>query len=289
MRLTLLLTTFLMILLAGCGGPSATQSDGWIFEDDYGRSITVPDSPKRIVSTSPAVTEIIYELGGFPLLVGRTDFCTYPEEALQVESIGGITNLNIEKVISLEPDMIISGSMVSKQVTEHFEKMGIPIAFVIEKHEFDGLYENISKIGSLIGRAPQADSLISQLKTRMKNLAQPEKKNTAYYVVGFGKSGNFTAGGSSYIDDLLSLSGFFNIAHNLEGWEFGLEPLMAADPDYIIIRKEDSATFCRTSPYSMLSAVRDGRVIGIESGTIDIQTPRNIDAIEYLTLKNRKQ
>ena len=65
---------------------------------DYQQTVEVPVSPTRIVSTSPAVTEIIYALGAEKLLVGRTDFCVYPPEAESIESIGGISNLNVEKI-----------------------------------------------------------------------------------------------------------------------------------------------------------------------------------------------
>ena len=79
------------------------------------------------------------------------------------------------------------------------------------------------------------------------------------------------------------MAGGRNIAANMEGWSFSLESLMQSDPDYIIIRKEDAATFCHTSPYDRLSAVKEGRVIAIESGMIDLQVPRNIEAVKIIS------
>lgn len=273
--------------IISCRNQEETTGDN-VFTDDYGRAVTVPVHPQRIVSTSPAVTEIIYALGGASRLVGRTDFCTYPPEALEIESIGGISNLNIEKVISLKPDLVISGSMISKKITTQMEKLGVPTVCVIEKKNFDGLYENISKIGELIDRPEAADSLNRKLRLRVAQLPHKDKTThgqTAYYVVGYGKSGNFTAGGNSYINDILNMSGLKNVAEDLAGWEYGLEALIEADPDYIIIRKEDSLSFCQMEPYTMLKAVKNGKVIAIESGMIDIQTPRNLEAIELLTQK----
>ena len=63
---------------------------------------------------------------------------------------------------------------------------------------------------------------------------------------------------------------------------------MQADPEYIMIRREDSATFCRTKPYNQLTAVKTGKVIAIESGTIDLQVPRNLQAILYIREKLNK-
>ena len=274
-------------LLVSCAAPQR-GNDTVAYTDDYGRTVQIPVAPQRVVSTSPAVTEIIFALGGQDLLVGRTDFCTYPPEALAIESIGGISNLNVEKIVSLDPDIVISGSMIPKKNTDQLEEMGVATVHVIEKQRFDGLYENISRIGQLIGRTPQADSLNEVLRREMSALLHtpaPEGRRSVYYVVGFGPTGNFTAGGDSFINDIITMAGGRNVAEDITGWSYSLEALLTADPDYILIRREDSAAFCTTAPYTRLTAVKDGRVIGINSGLIDLQVPRNIDAVQYLKLK----
>ena len=101
-------------------------------------------------------------------------------------------------------------------------------------------------------------------------------------MVGYGAGGNFTAGGNTFINDIIRMAGGRNIAADVEGWSYSLEALVKEDPDYIIVRREDSAAFCGMKPYNRLSAVQQGRLIGIVSGTFDLQVPRNIDAILYL-------
>ena len=282
------------LLTVGCNNSSASVKDEQqtvTYTDDYGSTVEIPLHPTRIVSTSPAVTEIIYALGGSHLLVGRTDFCSYPPEVADVESIGGISNLNIEKIMSLSPDLVISGSMIPKKSTVQMGKMGVPTVCVIEQKRYDGLYDNISKIGKLIGRTAAADSLNDLLRAQLSDLdlqtnAQPK---SVYYVVGFGPSGNFTAGGDSFINDIIKMAGGHNIAEDVSGWSYSLESLMAQDPDYIVIRREDSATFCNTAPYNRLQAVKRGHVIGIESGLIDLQVPRNTEAIQFLFARLHQQ
>ena len=253
--------------------------------DDYGRVVAVPSHPTRVVSTSPAVTEILFALGAQDLLVGRTDFCTYPTEAEKITSIGGISNLNIERILYLDPDLIISGSMVSKKVTDQLDAMGTPIVCIIEKPHFEALFDNIKAIGKLVGKEEAADSLNALLRDRVSQLNTEHSTldtKSCYYVVGFGSSGNYTAGGDTFINDIIRMAGGRNIAENVEGWSYSLEALMKENPDFIIIRREDSAAFCGMKPYNTLNAVKEGRVIGIESGTLDLQVPRNIDAILYL-------
>ena len=295
-RLLYLLVLTSYFLLHSCASPQH-KNESVSYTDDYGRTVQVPtpDAQLRVVSTSPAVTEIIFALGGQDLLVGRTDFCTYPPDALEIESIGGISNLNVEKIVSLDPDIVISGSMIPKKSTDQLEKMGVATVHVIEKQRFDGLYENISRIGQLIGRTPQADSLNEVLRERISQLSildsqnsspklgeVPEGRRSVYYVVGFGPTGNFTAGGDSFINDIITMAGGHNVAEDITGWSYSLEALLTADPDYILIRREDSAAFCTTAPYTRLSAVKQHRVIGINSGLIDLQVPRNIDAVQFL-------
>lgn len=278
-----------VLLFAACGGPQQQAATTDTVTDDYGRTVVIPAHPQRVVSLSPAVTEIIYALGADSLLVGRTDFCEYPAEALLIPTVGGISNLNIEKILSLNPDLVISGSMVGKKATDQMDQMGTPMVCVIEKPRFEALYDNIRAIGRLVGKEKEADSLVESLKWKVERLLADtslstfnSQLSTCYYVVGFGPTGNFTAGGNTFINDIIRMAGGRNIAEEVEGWNYSLEALMQENPDYIIVRREDSAAFCGMKPYNTLDAVRKGHVIGIVSGTLDLQVPRNIDAILYL-------
>ena len=286
-KLRVLLLGF-ALLFAACGGHNSQVQVTDTVTDDYGRTVVVPAAPQRVVSLSPAVTEIIYALGAEDILVGRTDFCEYPPEAAEIPSIGGISNLNIEKILSLNPDLVISGSMVGKKVTDQMDAMGVPMVCVIEKPKFEALYDNILAIGHLVGKDKEADSLCNALAARcneelgMRNIPNSTFTPKVYYVVGFGAGGNFTAGGNTFINDIIRMAGGRNIAEDVEGWSYSLEALVKEDPDFIIVRREDSAAFCGMKPYYNLSAVKKGHVIGIVSGTLDLQVPRNIDAVLYL-------
>jgi len=287
----------LLLLFVACGQQDRQVQTTDTVVDDYGRTVVVPAQPKRVVSLSPAVTEILFALGAQDLLVGRTDFCVYPDAAAEIPSIGGISNLNIESILALKPDLVISGSMVGKKVTEQMDAMGTPMVCVIEKPKFEALFDNITAIGKLVGKEHEADSLNRVLSCGLRNLQEADAieeslpNNThstqaavpsVYYVVGFGEGGNFTAGGNTFINDIIRMAGGRNIAEGIEGWSYSLEALMKEDPDYIIVRREDSAAFCDLKPYNRLSAVKNGHVIGIVSGTLDLQVPRNIDAVLYL-------
>ncbi len=290
-KFNLLFVVALMLCVVGCQTRNGDLGDGMRnFVDDYGDSVMVPAHPQRIVSVSPAITEILFALGANDRLVGRTDFCHYPEEASEIESIGGISNLNIEKILSLHPDLVISGSMVPEKTVQHLLSLGVPVACVIEKSRFDDLYQNILNVGKLVGMADKAEQLNAGLQQRLASVLDSlgvsdlddNQRPSVYYVVGYGKEGNYTAGGNTFINDIIRMAGGNNVAEGITGWNFSIEALMAADPNYVMIRKEDADAFCRMPPYNKLRAVREGNVIAIESGLVDLQVPRNIDGIIFI-------
>jgi len=277
------------IVIVGCQhNTSKNNTDNYYtYTDDYNRTVQVPNNPKRIVSISPAITEIIYALEADDKLVGRTDFCNYPPQVDSVESIGGINNFSIEKLLSLEPDLVLIGSMVSENTVNLMTNAGITLVTIREKDHFEALFDNIEKIGLLCGHHNEAIQLNDSLRRKVQEVTthidtSANNKHTVYYVVGYSKGGNFTAGGNTFINDIFKLCGLRNIAEDITGWNYSVEALLEADPDYIVIRKEDMANFINTKPYTYLSAVKQGKVIPIESAYIDLQVPRNVDGLVYI-------
>ncbi len=283
---------FLSLLLHGCGGhpaPATLSNSCYDYVDDYGTRVQVPSRPQRIVSASPAVTAILFDLGAGCRLVGRTDYCTYPPAVADIASIGGISNLNIEMILSLQPDLVISGSMIPRESVATLNSLGVPMVCVIEQPRFDSLYSNIAKIGRLAGCEERAARLNDTLRRRVAAVSQQlqdslhrQSRPKVYYVVGFGKGGNFTAGGNTFINDVITMAGGENIAQDIKGWNISMEAIFQRDPDYIVLRREDADAFCKMNPYNQLRAVQEGHVIPIESGLLDVQTPRNIEAVEQL-------
>jgi iron complex transport system substrate-binding protein len=249
--------------------------------------------PKKIVSVSPAITEIIFDLDCGNRLIGRTDFCTYPKEVKNIKSIGGINNSNLEMIISMRPDLVITSSIFTKKMFQTIETSGIPIISFKERNTIDGMYDVIRMLGDILDKKDKANEIIDNSKQRLKEIKEKrENINKAkglktlpkiYYVVGFGSSGDFSAGKDTYINEIITLAGGDNIAKNSINWSFSTEELFAKQPDYIFVRKEDSASFVNTHPYKELKAVKNKKVYGIDSEIMDIQTPRSIEAIEFIS------
>lgn len=288
------LSTAIAILLVcfglSCGCHSQEKSKQTSFyetTDSYGRHVTLDREPQRIVSLSPAITEVIYLVGAQEKLVGVTDFCDYPPEAKQKPRLGGLQNINFEALLATHPDVVLISSIVTKKDVEKIEKMGIPVIALKEEKKLEGMSDIIRAVGQISNRRQQADSLANdwqQRFSRLKATRQPTDQNqkSVYYVVGFGDAGDYTAPKNSHIHEIITLAGGRNIGAHLSSWNISREYLFECNPDIIIVREEDLGTFCNLYPYNQLKAVKQHHVYPINSGWIDVVSPRNLLAVEKL-------
>src|SRR5574344_212790 len=287
---------FLLIFLSICvfsacnkeQGPNIDSSNCYVSKKN-----PIKKDTKSIVSVSPQITELLCDLGCYDKLVGRTDFCKYPEKVKNITSIGGINNANLEKIISLKPDLVITSSIFTKKMFIIIEDAHIPIISFKESNKIEGMYNVINMLGKITDKEQQATKLINDCKQQLQHIQQQRdsinqvrhinKKPTVYYVVGYGSGGDFSAGKNTYINEIITLAGGDNIAKDSKVWSFSKETLFKRQPEFIFVRQEDSAQFVNTYPYTNLNAVKKHKVYGIESSLMDIQTPRSIKAIEYIS------
>ncbi|MCK9163030.1 MAG: helical backbone metal receptor [Bacteroidales bacterium] len=249
--------------------------------------------PKTIISVSPAITSILFDLECGDKLIGRSDFCNYPPEVKNIKSIGGINNSNLEMIISMKPDIVITSSIFTKKMFETIETANIPIISFKETNTIDGMYDIIKVLGDILNKKDKANQIIRESKTKLQEIKTKREKiiktknnkkmPKVYYVIGYGQSGDFSAGKNTYIHQIITLAGGDNIAKNTVNWSFSTEELFSQQPDIIFVRKEDSSNFVNTYPYNKLNAVKNNKVYGIESELMDLQTPRSIQAIEFIS------
>ncbi|MBR4638338.1 MAG: ABC transporter substrate-binding protein, partial [Bacteroidales bacterium] len=257
---------FLMVALSftGCHSPKTAPKEAFFtWEDSYHRPITLAEAPQRIVSISPAITEVMFLVGAQDKLVGVSDFCKYPPETEKITKVGGMHNINFEVLLSLHPDVVLIGSMISQQDVDAIEKMGIPVVCIVEESSLEGMAEMMEVVGKITqcegkGNA-EAALWREKIAERKANAPAPENRKCVYYVVGFGDGGDFTAPKNTHIQEIIELAGARNAGDSLTGWNISREYLFKVDPDIILVRREDSAAFVSRHPYTQLNAVKGGR------------------------------
>ncbi len=283
-KIIILLLSFISITSLFSEGTKEIPSNNTIeFTDSYNRTVQISKNPQRIVSLGPNITEIISELD-FNKLVGRTDYCDYPNKVSSIKSIGSITNANIEAIIELDPDLVIGSVHCPKDLLENLTKLGISAIAIYDDNSLDGSYNIISKIGYVMDEEEKANEIIETNKAlvdQIVNKTATLDKKTVYYALSFGEWGDFTAGGNTFIGKMINLSGAINIAEDVDGWNYSVEQLIEKDPQIIIVSKyyDSKNQFINTWPYSSLTAVKENRVYEIDNNLLDRQGIRNAQGL----------
>ena len=278
------------LCFTACHSPKTAQKEAFFtWEDSYHRQVQLDKAPQRIVSISPAITEVMFLVGAQDKLVGVSDFCNYPPETKNIAKVGGMHNINFEQLLSLHPDVVLIGSMISQQDVDAIEKMGIPVICIVEEKSLEGMAEMMEVIGSITQNEEkgnsEAEKWRKKIAERKSNAPDPKDRKCVYYVVGFGDGGDFTAPKNTHIQEIIELAGARNAGDSLTGWNISREYLFKINPDIILVRNEDKEAFQSRYPYTLLDAVKAGRVYGIESGWIDVVSLRNMDAVDYIAEK----
>jgi iron complex transport system substrate-binding protein len=279
-------------LIAKGTAESALSTPAIVFTDSRGVAVKLAQAPKRIVSLSPNVTETLFALGLGNAVVGRTDYCDFPTEAAAVASMGDLFSPSVEKILSMEPDLVIISTLGQAQTITAVEATGVPIAFLNGSETMEGTYDLINGIGELTDTMAKAQTLVAGMR---QDIAAINAKITGkpvpsvYYVAGFGEWGDFTATGDTFIHDLITLAGGRNIASKAVNWSFQLELLMEADPDFIILPPSWGSTFVETKAqfttgpgYRDLTAVQENRIFPVDNGMVERQGPRSAQAVAAL-------
>lgn len=280
----------LTVGLAGCFGPPAGPEGSTItVVDGEGTSVTISTPVERIVSLTPSHTEVLFAIGAGPRVVGGTDFDTYPPEAAAVPDV--LTNLqvNFEKLVTLDPDIVLVSSLNAVADVEHLRELNLTVFFADAYAVFD-----VPPMIELIGQAVQAEqaavAVADELRANLSAVEAAVANGTGsprvfYLLDDFGAY--WTSGAGTRGNDLISLAGGTNIFAGSQGWaSVPLESVVAADPEVIILGLYVSLTIDgmnRTEPWSNLTAVVDGRVHRVpDADLLDRPGPRLAQGAEWL-------
>ena len=216
----------LLALLLAASAQAAPAVDGPL----------TPSPARRIVSLGPINTENLFLMGAGDLLVGCTTYCTRPAAAKQKEKIGTVLQPDIEKIISLEPDLILATGLTSPQQVAQFTRLGIEVVHFREPRSFAEICDNFLLMGRLTGHLPQAERLVDTARKQVEAIrhrvaALPKQK----VFMQIGADPLFAAVGDTFTSDYLTFSGGINIAGGETGGQYDYERVLAHDPDIILV------------------------------------------------------
>lgn len=292
------------LLLSACGPtapitpgavPAPTRApapDKMTFTDDLGHTIELNGYPKSIVSLSASTTEILFAIGAGNQVVGRDDYSLYPEEALQVPSVGAMWDeLPSEAILALEPDLVLTAQIISEDQVQALRDLGLNVYWQANPTSYDGLFKNLRDIARLTGHEAEAETLIKSLDERVKAVQEKvsnvsERPSTFYELDATDPSNPWTAGSGTFIDYIISQAGGTNAASALEGdyAQISSEQLIAVNPDVILLADAPYGTTAESVSerpgWDVIAAVKNKAMYPIDPNMMSVPGPRLVDALE---------
>lgn len=246
--------------------------------------------PERIVSLSPAATEILFAVGAGDKVVAVDEFSDYPEEVIDLPKIGGFDGktLSIEKILSFEPDFVYLTDGMHNFLIDSLEKYNIDY-YISTGRSVDEVVNEISDLGKITDNEKTAKKVVAgiekSIKSASKNISDSENKPSVYYEVW--NNPYMSIGGDTFISDVIAKAGGKNIFSDLIAWpSVSEESIIAANPDVIIIPISSGITVedvgGRTG-WSDISAVKNNKIFIVDDNLYSRPSPRIGETITQLS------
>lgn len=265
-----------------------------ILTDGLQREVRLEAPAQRVVSLAPSLTEVLFAVGAGDQVVGRDEYSDFPEEALNVESIGSTyQTLNTEAILALEPDLVVAAGINSPEQIKVLEDLGVAVYFFENPTDFEGMYQHLAIMGELTGHTAEAQELTASLQARVNVVAQQvatltEKPTVFYEIDGTDPAKPWTSGPGTFMDTMISMAGGINIGGVLSDSfaQISLEEIVLQDPAFIILG--DTAfgvtieSIAQRPGWSDLTAVKNNAIFGFEDSLASRPGPRLVDGLEAL-------
>lgn len=249
--------------------------------DDWGRTVSLRAPARRIVSLSPASTELVFALGLGERLVGRTRWCDYPAAARAVTDVGEGVGPNVEAVAARRPDLVLLyASSANRAAAERFAALGIATA-AVQLDRADDVRRAAVLIGGLAGAARAADSLVAVFDSARASAerAAPHLAHRPRLYVDVWTDPPMTVGRGSYLSEVIRAAGGANVFGDVgaSSATVSLETIVRRDPDAILILATDTTRvpdLAARAGWSAVRAVRERRILVLDGALYGRPSPR---------------
>ena len=251
------------------------------------------DPPKRIVSLSPNVTEMLYGIGAFGQVVGISDYCTYPPEVKQLPSVGGWHNPSLEKLAALHPDLVISDDSQAPFIENNVKALGLRL-LVVPNHTIQEIYAGMTELGRATRHEDQAAKLVAKTHERLELLAHKfAGRPTPSVILIVNRTPGtlrdlYTATEGGFLAELVAIAGGRVAAPKAPNGYGKLtnEDLLAINPDAILDFIHGTQGKFAGNPIEPwrdmpeLKAMRTGRIYGVNEDYVPHASQRIVETAE---------
>jgi len=257
----------------------AALEDFPVTVDTPAGEVTIEARPERIVSLSPAATEILFAIGAGDQVVAVDDYSNYPPEAPTTDLSG--YDPNVEAIVGYEPDLVVIAYDPNELVAS-LTALDIPVVINPAPVDVESGYDDMAVLGLATGQVDEAAAAISQMRSEMEEGLAAAPTDAQIRVYHELDDTFFSASSHSYIGSVYAAMGAVNIADDADPDQTGYpqlteEAIIAADPQLIIIPSDVSYTaedVAARPGWSEVSAVKNGNIIVVDSDISSRWGPR---------------
>ena len=269
------------LVLSACS-PNEQTPVQYVF-DDLGRLVAINGTPQRIISLAPSNTEILFALGLGEKVVGVTDWCDYPPEALEKEKVGGYDTPDIEKIVLLNPDLILVAHGTPMDVINTMDGLGLTV-FGIKSTDLDDVLNDIRTVGEITDKEVEAYALTSEMESRIEAVTdqteESEERPRVFYIIWHDPL--WTAGSGTFIHELIEKAGGVNICQNITGYTtISIEDVVARNPEVIIAGEFSYAWAMNETLLEGTDARQNGRIYQGDDDLVQRPGPRLVEGLEW--------
>ena len=246
---------------------------------------------KRIISLAPSVTESLYELGIDKELIGNTIYCK--DNNLKREKVGSVIEPNIEKIISLKPDLIVATKEGNyKSVIDKLIKLKLTVYVMEPYSNFKDICFNFQQLADYLGKSNEAKQIIADVKKEISKLSNKNKnKNEDKIFWEVGANPIFTIGNQSFVNEYNKYISGINVFKNIDMRypNISVEAIVEKNPDIILLVNMgdvSSQEIIKWKKYKNISAVKNNKIYLLEASDIFTPTPKKfLNGIKVLQNK----
>ena len=236
--------------------------------DDFGDTVRLASPPRRIISLNPATTELFFTLGAGDRLVGRTHFDLYPDAAKAVPDLGNGMQPNVEAVLGARPDLVVLyASNDNRDAAARLRSAGVQ-TLTLRVDRIADFRRTVMTLGVVLGDTLAARAVVDSVSAtleRVRLATQGARRPTAFWKAW--DSPVIAIGGGSFLTELVDIAGGTNIYGDdaRPSLDVTIEDVVRRDPD-VVLAGPESAARMRTAPaWRALRAVREGRVLIVDT------------------------
>jgi iron complex transport system substrate-binding protein len=269
-------------LLIGTACSPGVPAGPLLIVDDVGDTVSLSRPPVRVVSMIPTTTEVLFAIGAGSAVVGRTTWCDYPPEAIQVPSLGDGLEPNLEAVLAVRPDLVVLyPSVRNEAAARRLRAMGVA-AVQLRTDGLADLARTIRLLGNITGHDSAAVALVRRSDSALAEVSRPEHETPRVLILAWDQP-PIAVGGASFLDEIVRRAGGRNAFGDLDAPSspVSLESIAARDPD-VILAVSDVPAFAARPEWQVVRAVRARRFAVVEGSEFLRPTPRAAAAVARL-------